>query len=46
LIEPYLEENARLFNIPIDALLTVDGKALNPAKVYRKVAAVKLSVLI
>ncbi len=45
LIQPYLEENARLFNIPIETLLTVNGEKLDPAQVYRKVAAVKLSVL-
>jgi glutamate synthase domain-containing protein 3 len=45
LIQPYLEENARLFNIPIKTLLTVNGQILDPGQVYRKVAAVKLSVL-
>ncbi|MEN6357711.1 MAG: glutamate synthase [Armatimonadota bacterium] len=38
LIEPYLEENARLFDISVDRLLTVDGKTLEPRQVYRKVA--------
>ncbi|MBI3159619.1 MAG: glutamate synthase [Chloroflexi bacterium] len=37
LIEPYLEENARLFGISIDRLLTVDGQAHQPAEVYRKI---------
>ncbi len=45
LIQPYLEENARLFNIPISRLLQVDGSPMNPLEVYRKVSAVKLSVL-
>jgi hypothetical protein len=45
LIEPYLAENARLFNIPVERLLSVDGEEREPAQVYRKVAAVKLSVL-
>lgn len=45
LIQPYLEENARQFDIPLERLLTVDGKVSPPAVVYRKVAAVKLSVL-
>jgi glutamate synthase domain-containing protein 1/glutamate synthase domain-containing protein 3 len=38
LILPYLQENEKLFGIKIDDLLTVDGKKLKPAKVYRKVA--------
>ncbi len=38
LIEPYLTENEQLFDIPISRLLTVDGEALEPKKVYRKVA--------
>src|SRR5208337_3411568 len=37
LILPYLEENARLFNIKIEDLLIVDGKKMNPIKVYSKV---------
>jgi glutamate synthase domain-containing protein 1/glutamate synthase domain-containing protein 3 len=45
LIQPYLEENARLFDIPIEDLLMVDGKLAAPNQVYRKVSAVKLSVL-
>jgi hypothetical protein len=45
LIQPYLDENARLFNIPVERLLTVNGHQVDPDKVYRKVAAVKLSVL-
>jgi glutamate synthase domain-containing protein 1 len=38
LIEPYLAENEQLFDIPISRLLTVDGEALEPKRVYRKVA--------
>jgi glutamate synthase domain-containing protein 1/glutamate synthase domain-containing protein 3 len=45
LIEPYLQENARLFDIPLSRLLSVDGKTIPPTTVYRKVAAVRLSVL-
>ncbi|HSR12055.1 MAG TPA: glutamate synthase [Thermodesulfobacteriota bacterium] len=45
LILPYLEENERLFGISIDDLLTVDGNRLPPERVYRKVRAVRLSVL-
>jgi hypothetical protein len=46
LIEPYLQENENLFQISVDEdLLTVDGEKRPPEKVYRKVRAVKLSVL-
>jgi len=37
LILPYLEENERLFAIPIERLLTVDGKKCAPQAVYRKI---------
>jgi glutamate synthase domain-containing protein 1/glutamate synthase domain-containing protein 3 len=37
LIKPYLEENGRLFGIPVARLLTVNGEALHPSKVYRKI---------
>ncbi len=45
LIRPYLEENARLFGIPVEALLTVDGVRRAPSQVYRKVEVVPLHVL-
>jgi glutamate synthase domain-containing protein 1/glutamate synthase domain-containing protein 3 len=45
LIRPHLEENERLFGIPIEMLLTVDGQVCAPESVYRKVAATRLSVL-
>jgi glutamate synthase domain-containing protein 1/glutamate synthase domain-containing protein 3 len=45
LIQPYLVENERLFGIRIQDLLTVDGNVRAPQDVYRKVGAVKLSVL-
>jgi glutamate synthase domain-containing protein 1 len=45
LIHPFLEENERLFGVLIDQLLTVDGELRRPEEVYRKVSAVKLSVL-
>ena len=45
LIRPYLIENERLFGIRVQDLLTVDGQAREPRDVYRKVSAVKLSVL-
>ncbi len=34
---PYLEENERLFGIPVRRLFTVDGEELPPERVYRKV---------
>ncbi|MBP7734526.1 MAG: glutamate synthase [Spirochaetes bacterium] len=37
LILPYLEENERLFNIPIDVLLAVNDKMRSPLQVFRKV---------
>jgi glutamate synthase domain-containing protein 1/glutamate synthase domain-containing protein 3 len=45
LIRAYLEENERLFGIKVNDLLTVDGILRSPQEVYRKVSAVKLSVL-
>ena len=45
LIRGYLEENERLFGITVEDLLRVDGQFQAPQKVYRKVSAVKLSVL-
>jgi glutamate synthase domain-containing protein 1/formylmethanofuran dehydrogenase subunit C len=37
LIEPYLVENEKLFGIPVETLLTVDGIRRSPSEVYRKV---------
>ncbi|NIV13782.1 MAG: glutamate synthase, partial [Aliifodinibius sp.] len=37
LIEPYLAENERLFNIPISRLLEIDKVPVEPSKVYRKI---------
>ena len=37
LIEPYLEENEKLFDITINRLLTVDGEKKAPKDVYRKI---------
>ncbi|HOX28073.1 MAG TPA: hypothetical protein PLQ76_02835, partial [bacterium] len=46
LILPYLKENERLFGISVRKdLLTVGGKHLSPADVYRKVGAVKVMAL-
>ncbi len=45
LIRPYLEENERLFGIPRETLLTVDGRLRPPHEVYRKVEPRELAVL-
>jgi len=45
LIREYLAENERLLDIRVEDLLTVDGELRSPQNVYRKVSAVKLSVL-
>ena len=37
LIEPYLQENERLFGIAVKELLTVNGQQLPPEQVYRKI---------
>ena len=41
LIQPYLEENERLFDIRVDRLLTVGDKIAAPKNVYRKIAPKK-----
>ena len=41
LIEPYLEENEKLFGITIERLLTVDGNKKAPQAVYRKIKPLK-----
>lgn len=45
LILPFIEENERLFGVPVERLLTVDGEAWDPLKVYRKVAPIKHAVV-
>ena len=45
LIEPYLQENERLFGIRVDDLLTVDGIKCDPCQVYRKVEVGGVEVL-
>jgi glutamate synthase domain-containing protein 3 len=46
LILPNLRENERLFGISVEKdLLTIDGHILDPARVYRKVKAVRSTVL-
>jgi glutamate synthase domain-containing protein 1/glutamate synthase domain-containing protein 3 len=44
-ISPLLEENERLFGIPVARLLEVDGKPLPPAQVYRKIHPGALAAL-
>ncbi len=36
-IEPYLQENARQFDISIERLLSVNGTQRQPAQIYRKI---------
>ncbi len=38
---PMLKENERLFDIPLENLLTVDGKLRQPPEVYRKISPIK-----
>ena len=45
LVRPMLEENERLFSIPLTRLLEVGGAALAPAKVYRKIRPKALAAL-
>jgi glutamate synthase domain-containing protein 3 len=45
LIQPYLEENERLFGITIDRLLTIDNKKMAPQDVYRKIRPKKTTAL-
>jgi glutamate synthase domain-containing protein 1/glutamate synthase domain-containing protein 3 len=44
-LSPLLEENERLFGIPVARLLEVDGIALPPAKVYRKIRPKAIAAL-
>ena len=37
LIQPYLQENERLFGIPLERLLEVNGESRPPNEIYRKV---------
>ena len=45
LIRPLLEENERLFGIPLRRLLSVDGEERTPEAVYRKIAPTGLKAL-
>ena len=46
LIEPYLQENERLFDIPIAELLKVRGIQMSPREVYRKVVVKSSDMLL
>lgn len=37
LLQPYLEKNAELFDIPVSRLLTANGVEQNPLLIYRKI---------
>jgi hypothetical protein len=45
LISPYLDENARLFGIAKERLLSVDGQQLRPELVYRKIRPASVRAL-
>ncbi|HXX38444.1 MAG TPA: glutamate synthase [bacterium] len=45
IIRPYLQENERLFGIPVERLLTVNGERRAPGEVYRKVEPAEIAVL-
>jgi glutamate synthase domain-containing protein 1/glutamate synthase domain-containing protein 3 len=45
LIRPYLEENNRLFGIPLASLLSFEGKQLPPERIYRKIQPVAMRAL-
>ena len=45
LIRPLLEENERLFGVPISWLLTVEGQPLPPERIYRIVIPAKVRAL-
>lgn len=45
LILPYLQENARLFDIPVERLLAVDGQMRRPEEIYRKIGPTAVRAL-
>jgi glutamate synthase domain-containing protein 1/glutamate synthase domain-containing protein 3 len=45
LIEPYLQENEKLFGITIERLLTVEGNKKAPQAVYRKIKPLKATAV-
>lgn len=44
-IKPHLQENERLFGIPLERLLTVDGERRQPHQIYRKIQPTKHGAL-
>ncbi len=46
LIYPYLKANEERLGVPMERLLTHEGKSRRPSQVYRKVEAVPLKALI
>jgi glutamate synthase domain-containing protein 1/glutamate synthase domain-containing protein 3 len=44
-IRPYLEENERLFGIPLACLLEVEGRTRPPEQVYRKIRPTVIAAL-
>jgi glutamate synthase domain-containing protein 1/glutamate synthase domain-containing protein 3 len=46
LIRPYLEENERLFGIPIERLLGLEGRPLSPKNAYRKIRPTRHQALV
>ncbi|MEW5806613.1 MAG: glutamate synthase [Acidobacteriota bacterium] len=45
LITPFLKENERLFDIPMEELLTVNGRVQSMERIYRKVEPAGMAVL-
>ncbi len=45
LIRPYLQENERLFGIPVESLLVSGGSVQQPDNIYRKIAPVAMRAL-
>ncbi len=46
LIQPYLEENEKLFGISVkEDLLTLEAKVLDPSQIYRKIEPILLQEL-
>ena len=45
LIRPYLEENERVFDVPVSRMLSVDGFEKSPGEVYRKIQPATVRVL-
>jgi glutamate synthase domain-containing protein 1/glutamate synthase domain-containing protein 3 len=46
LIQPYLEENELLFGIPVQRLLSLDGRPVPPREAYRKIRPARRRALL